>query len=66
MAGALGVQLGGMSTYGGVPSHKPLLGDPRQPLTAATVEQSSRRMLLAAWLALGVALGIRALTCCSA
>ena len=32
-AGALGVQLGGVSTYRGVASHKPTLGDPHQPLT---------------------------------
>ncbi len=29
MAGALGIQLGGPATYGGVPGFKPLLGEPR-------------------------------------
>ena len=31
-AGALGVQLGGLNFYGGVPSRKPFLGDPHVPL----------------------------------
>ncbi len=35
MAGALGVQLGGLNHYQGVPSMKPLLGDASVPLTAA-------------------------------
>jgi adenosylcobinamide-phosphate synthase len=52
MAGALGVQLGGCSTYQGVASEKPLLGDPGGPLTLAKAEQSIRMMLMAAWLAL--------------
>jgi len=32
VAGALGVQLGGLNFYGGVPSHKPTLGDAIVPL----------------------------------
>jgi adenosylcobinamide-phosphate synthase len=36
VAGALGIQLGGLNTYGGIPSRKAFLGDPLQPLTAAT------------------------------
>ena len=28
MAGALGIQLGGLSYYGGEPSNKPTLGEP--------------------------------------
>jgi adenosylcobinamide-phosphate synthase len=59
MAGALGVQLGGPSTYGGLPSPKPHLGEPLEPMTAAKVREAIRRMMLAAWLALGVALGLR-------
>ncbi len=56
MAGALGVQLGGSSTYGGKLSEKPLLGDAGQSITAATVQQAIRLMLVAAGLALGLAL----------
>ncbi len=52
MAGALDVQLGGTSTYQGVASEKPLLGDPGEPLTLAKAEQSIRIMLAAAWVAL--------------
>jgi adenosylcobinamide-phosphate synthase len=56
MAGALAVQLGGPSSYGGVVSDKPLLGDAEEPLTVAKVERSIRIMRNAAWLALLVAL----------
>jgi adenosylcobinamide-phosphate synthase len=55
MAGALGVQVGGTSTYGGVASLKPYLGEPRARLTAATVEQAICVMLVTAWLALALA-----------
>jgi adenosylcobinamide-phosphate synthase len=62
MAGALGVQLGGTSTYQGVPSEKARLGDAGAPLTAETVRQAVRIMLVTAWLALvllaGVAFGL--------
>lgn len=36
MAGALGIQLGGTSTYGGIPVAKPTIGDPATPIDAAT------------------------------
>jgi adenosylcobinamide-phosphate synthase len=42
MAGALGVRLGGPSSYGGVPSCKPLLGDPGDPIGPATVRRAVR------------------------
>lgn len=61
MAGALDVQLGGPSTYAGVFSPKPHLGDPGPPLTIATVRQAIRLMLLTSWLALLVAIGCRML-----
>lgn len=52
MAGALGVQLGGPSTYQGKLSEKPLLGDPGAALTLEKSRQAIRLMLAAAWLAL--------------
>ena len=52
MAGALGVQLGGSSTYQGLPSEKAHLGDPGEPLTLDKVRQAIRLMTAAAWLAL--------------
>src|SRR5262249_58964120 len=58
MAGALGVQLGGPATYQGVPSEKPRLGDPSEPLTVAKVRQAIRVMLATAWLALAAAAGV--------
>jgi adenosylcobinamide-phosphate synthase len=58
MAGALDVQLGGPATYQGVPSEKPHLGDPGEPLTAAKVRQAIRVMLATAWLALAAAAGV--------
>jgi adenosylcobinamide-phosphate synthase len=56
MAGALGVQLGGASTYSGKPSEKPLLGDAGEPLTLEKTQQAIRLMQMAAWLGLAVAL----------
>jgi adenosylcobinamide-phosphate synthase len=52
MAGALGVQLGGPSTYLGRVSDKPRLGDPGEPLSPAKASQAIRVMLVTAWLAL--------------
>ncbi len=43
-AGALQVQLGGISTYGGVPSHKEFLGEAKQPFTTATIRRAHRLM----------------------
>jgi adenosylcobinamide-phosphate synthase len=64
MAGALGVQLGGPATYGAVPSAKPHLGEPVHPLTADTVRQAIRLMLVTAWLAMLLAILGRAGTHC--
>jgi adenosylcobinamide-phosphate synthase len=61
MAGALDVQLGGPSSYGGVLCHKPLLGDPSRPLALNTVRQAIRVMLLTSWLAICLAIPCRVL-----
>jgi len=61
MAGLLAVQLGGPSTYLGVPSEKPLLGAPQELLTAVKVQQAIRVMLLTGWLAFLLFTGCRCL-----
>jgi adenosylcobinamide-phosphate synthase len=60
MAGALGVQLGGGSTYRGIPSEKPRLGDPSAPIGPATVRRAARVMTVAALLAAVAAWLVRA------
>ncbi len=39
-AAALGVQLGGVNTYRGLVKVKPLLGEPLEPITAATIRKA--------------------------
>jgi adenosylcobinamide-phosphate synthase len=46
VAGALGVQLGGTSTYFGKPSAKPFLGDPDVPLETDHIRRACRLMLV--------------------
>ena len=56
MAGALGVQLGGINRYDGLPIERPCLGDPSQPLTRAEI---GRALTLMLWTSLtGVLLSI--------
>jgi adenosylcobinamide-phosphate synthase len=59
MAGALGVQLGGINHYDGQPVARPCLGDPDQPLAQAHIGMALTLML---WTSLlGVLLGIGSL-----
>lgn len=53
---ALGVQLGGTNTYGGVVKHKPLLGQPLRPIDAEVVQQALQltRTTVLLWLSVGV------------
>lgn len=39
-AAALNVQVGGINWYRGIAKHKPLLGDPAQPITAALIDRA--------------------------
>jgi adenosylcobinamide-phosphate synthase len=59
MAGALGVRLGGPATYQGVPSVKPFLGDPGEPIGPDTVRRAVALMQTAAFLAVGLAWAAR-------
>jgi adenosylcobinamide-phosphate synthase len=59
MAAALGVQLGGPASYGGVPSFKPLLGDRGAALGPTTVRRSVRLMRTVAAFAVLLAWGVQ-------
>lgn len=59
VAGALGVRLGGLNTYFGVPSERPCMGDPLNPLQRKHIFQTNRLMLLTSALALLIFVGIR-------
>jgi adenosylcobinamide-phosphate synthase len=59
MAGALGVQLGGVASYGGVVSNKPRLGDSIQPIEPTTVRRAVRLMQATAVLAIALAWAVR-------
>ena len=60
MAGALGVQLGGLNFYEGEPLEKPAIGDPAVPLAPAHIPAANALMLvtLALFLVLGLALRV--------
>jgi adenosylcobinamide-phosphate synthase len=54
VAGALGIQLGGLSYYGGKPSNKPTLGDPILPVESNQILSANRLL----WVTSGLALAI--------
>jgi adenosylcobinamide-phosphate synthase len=58
-AGALGMVLGGLSYYGGLPSQKPTLGDPIVPATSSCIRQANLLMLATATLVLALYLVAR-------
>ncbi len=58
-AGALGIQLGGPSTYGGVLSEKPLLGEPIEPMTIQKIKEAVRLAYATSFLALALGVGVR-------
>lgn len=59
VAGALGVQLGGLSYYGGQPSNKPTLGDPLSPVAPSHIPQANALLLVTSGLVLALFLGAR-------
>jgi adenosylcobinamide-phosphate synthase len=54
VAGALGIELGGLSYYFGLPSHKPTLGDPIFPVKAVHILAVNRLLLMTSGLALAI------------
>jgi adenosylcobinamide-phosphate synthase len=55
MAGYLGVQLGGVNLYDGVPEERPLLGDPGAALRAAHIRSALVLMVIVSLFAAGLA-----------
>lgn len=52
MAGALGLQLGGSSHYGGTLSEKPFIGDPLKEIETVDISRSHRVMFATSLLSL--------------
>lgn len=59
VAGALGIQLGGLSYYSGQPSDKPTLGDPVEPVASAHILRANSILVVTSVLVLVVMLTIR-------
>ena len=60
MAGALGVQLGGVNYYDGEPLERPTIGEPLVPLSPRHIPQANALMFLTAGLFLAACLAARA------
>jgi adenosylcobinamide-phosphate synthase len=63
VAGALGVQLGGLNHYDGEPSKHPPMGDSIQPLERRHILKTNWLMVTTSALALAIFLGARAAVC---
>lgn len=61
VAGALGVQLGGLSYYNGQPSNKPALGDPLEAIEPAHILRANALFVVTMVLFLGLMIGLRAI-----
>jgi len=61
VAGALGVQLGGLNFYQGIPSDRARMGDARRPLDAGDIQSAVRLMYLVSLLCLFACLAIASL-----
>jgi adenosylcobinamide-phosphate synthase len=59
-AGALGIRLGGLNFYGGLPSRKPPLGDPAHELTTELYPKAQRLLYVTSGLMLLASIGIAA------
>lgn len=59
VAGALGIQLGGLNFYGGVPSQKAFLGDPLRQIDKNAFRQIRRLLYICTFAAVAVVCGIR-------
>ena len=59
MAGALGLQLGGVNYYGGEPVVKPTMGEAHVPLSAQHILRANALMLLTTGLFLAACLAFR-------
>lgn len=57
MAGALGVQLGGVNRYSGLPIERPCLGDPGQPLTRNHIGRALTLMIRTSLIAVLLGMG---------
>lgn len=62
VAGALGVQLGGLNYYQGIPSNRAKLGDPHRPLRSQDIKSTVGLMYLVSLLCLVVCLAISVVT----
>ncbi len=64
VAGALGIQLGGLSFYGGESSHKPTLGDPLVSVEREHILKANALLMATSGLALAVFLSVRVVVNC--
>jgi adenosylcobinamide-phosphate synthase len=58
-AAALGIQLGGVSTYNGIAKHKPLLGNANQTIKIETVKHATHLMQISMLLLLTISIAIQ-------
>lgn len=61
VAGALGVQLGGLNYYGGIPSYRAIMGEGKFPLEAEHIRLTTRLMYLSGGLLVLICLLIKGL-----
>jgi adenosylcobinamide-phosphate synthase len=57
MVGALGIRLGGINTYDGLPEQRPFLGEAVEPLSITHIEQAKSIVTIAYLMAVGGAVG---------